>query len=147
MFRCQFNTAFIPPNNCLEFGKWELSPEDIRKDKEKKIKNSFRLKLYFKDFCKKCSPTETEIENLCPACIAEMGPLTLNQWKGVTQIMKRHNYPSLEQGDALLPFNEEGEMQTSMNQTLQFDWNYYRNMASGGRPNELPHQLGGLWAK
>ena len=37
MFRIMFNTAFIPENNVLEAGKWNLSPEDIRKDKDKKI--------------------------------------------------------------------------------------------------------------
>ena len=47
MFRLMFNTAFIPPNNVMECGKLELSPEDIRKDKGKKIPNDFKLRLYF----------------------------------------------------------------------------------------------------
>jgi hypothetical protein len=41
MFRFMFNTAFIPPDNCLSKSKMELSPEDIRKDKDKKIKKDF----------------------------------------------------------------------------------------------------------
>lgn len=51
MFRIMFNTAFIPPNNVLEQGKLELSPENLRKDKNKKLPKDFRLRLYFEDFC------------------------------------------------------------------------------------------------
>ena len=78
MFRLMFNTAFIPPDNCLELSKMELSPEDIRKDKDKKIKKDFKIRLYFKDFCKMCKPESTEVEDLCPACVAEMGQETIN---------------------------------------------------------------------
>jgi predicted amidophosphoribosyltransferase len=52
------------------------------------------LRLYFKDFCKTCRPDSTEVHNLCPACVAEMGPDTINQWREVTQIMNTHDYPS-----------------------------------------------------
>jgi hypothetical protein len=61
----------------MEFGKNELSPEDIRKDKNKKIPEDFKLKLYFKDFCKQCDSRKTPINNLCKVCIAEMGPATI----------------------------------------------------------------------
>lgn len=61
MFRVMFNTAFIPQSNCLDVGKMELSPEDIRKDKDKKIPKNFRMRIYFKDFCKRCTP-RTEID-------------------------------------------------------------------------------------
>ena len=47
MFRVMFNTAFIPQSNCLELSKMELSPEDIRKDNDKKIPRNFRVRLYF----------------------------------------------------------------------------------------------------
>lgn len=78
MFRFMFNTAFIPPDNCITKTKMELSPEDIRKDKDKKIKKNFKVKLYFKDFCKTCKPHLTEVHELCPACVAEMGSDTIN---------------------------------------------------------------------
>jgi len=94
----------------MEFSKMELSPEDIRKDKDKKISRGFKLKLYFKDFCKKCNPITTPIANLCPACVAEMGPATLNQWKSVTAIMNRHDFPTLEKGAELVPFDEPDKM-------------------------------------
>jgi hypothetical protein len=51
MFRVMFNTAFVPENNILEYGKFQLSPEDIRKDKDKKIDRNFTLRLYFEDYC------------------------------------------------------------------------------------------------
>ena len=68
-----FNTSFIPENNVLEAGKWELSPEDIRKDKDKKIPSDFKCRIYFVDFCGKCNAYDTEIDNLCANCIDEMG--------------------------------------------------------------------------
>lgn len=55
----------------------ELSPEDIRKDKDKKLARDFKLKLYFRDFCKQCNSISTPIDNLCGACIAEMGQATV----------------------------------------------------------------------
>lgn len=73
MFRIMFNTAFIPENNVLEAGKWELSPEDIRKDKDKKIPKDFKLRLYFTDFCDTCSSYDTEIKDLCEKCKEEIG--------------------------------------------------------------------------
>jgi len=84
MFRIMFNTAFIPPSNCLDLGKMELSPEDIRKDKDKKIAKDFRVRLYFKDFCKICDPSKTRIINLCGSCKTEMGQGTLDQWQAVS---------------------------------------------------------------
>ena len=77
MIRITFNTAFIPENNILEAGKWELSPEDIRKDKNKKIPKDFKLRLFFKDFCSTCNAYETDIDALCANCIDEMGLETL----------------------------------------------------------------------
>jgi aspartate carbamoyltransferase catalytic subunit len=64
-----FNTSFIPENNVLEAGKMNLSPEDIRKDKDKKIPGDFTLKIFFEDFCKTCSSYDTAIEDLCENCI------------------------------------------------------------------------------
>jgi hypothetical protein len=56
MFRLMFNTAFIPESNILECGKFQLSPEDIRKDKDKKIARDFNVKLYFENYCNDCKP-------------------------------------------------------------------------------------------
>jgi hypothetical protein len=50
--------------------------------------------------------------------------------------MDRHDFPTLEQGAELLPFEEPEVMQFSMAQKLAFDTDYYRTMASGGRKNE-----------
>lgn len=49
-------------------GKMELSPEDIRKDKGKILSQDFKVIIQFEDFCTKCNPHTTEIEELCPAC-------------------------------------------------------------------------------
>jgi hypothetical protein len=78
MFRVMFNTAFIPDSNVLELSKMELSPEDIRKDKDKKIPRNFIVRLIFADFCGECNSVTTEIENLCIACKAALGEGTLN---------------------------------------------------------------------
>ena len=46
----------------------ELSPEDIRKDKNKIIPEDFIIYIHFEDFCEVCNPYETEIEDLCEGC-------------------------------------------------------------------------------
>ena len=43
----------------------ELSPEDIRKDKNKVIPEEFIVYIHFEDFCTVCNPYETEIDDLC----------------------------------------------------------------------------------
>jgi len=63
-----FNTAFIQNGNYIMAGKMELSPEDIRKDKGKILSQDFKVIIQFEDFCTKCNPHTTEIEELCPAC-------------------------------------------------------------------------------
>ena len=65
MFRIMFNTAFISSGNYIKAGKMELSPEDIRKDKNKVIPKDFIIYIHFEDFCNTCNPYETEIEDLC----------------------------------------------------------------------------------
>jgi hypothetical protein len=43
----------------------ELSPEDIRKDKNKIIPEDLIVYIHFEDFCNVCNPYETELEDLC----------------------------------------------------------------------------------
>lgn len=81
MFRIMFNTAFISSGNYIKAGKMELSPEDIRKDKNKVIPKDFIIYIHFEDFCNVCNPYETEIEDLCEACKNEIGDDTLNEWR------------------------------------------------------------------
>ena len=76
----------------------ELSPEDIRKDKGKILPPDFKIYIKFEDFCEKCNPHTTEIENLCQTCGKELGEKTIDQWKEVKQITSEHSYPSLQQG-------------------------------------------------
>jgi len=52
----------------------ELSPEDIRKDNGKIIPNDFKIYIFFEDFCDVCNPYTTELANLCPKCVKELGP-------------------------------------------------------------------------
>ena len=65
----------------------ELSPEDIRKDKNKIIPADFIIYIHFEDFCTECNPYETEIEDLCQMCKTEIGEDTLNEWRLVKQVM------------------------------------------------------------
>ena len=51
----------------------ELSPEDIRKDKGKIIPDDFIVYIFFEDFCNRCSPFDTEINDLCEKCTNEIG--------------------------------------------------------------------------
>ena len=73
MFRIMFNTSFIQNGNYIVAGKMELSPEDIRKDKEK-LANDFRVYIFFEDFCTTCNSYKTELNNLCRRCRDELGP-------------------------------------------------------------------------
>jgi len=73
MFRIMFNTSFIQNGNYIVAGKMELSPEDIRKDKEKLAKD-FRVYIFFEDFCTDCNSYKTELNNLCRYCRDELGP-------------------------------------------------------------------------
>lgn len=73
MFRIMFNTSFIQNGNYIVAGKMELSPEDIRKDKEKLAKD-FRVYIFFEDFCTDCNSYKTELNNLCRRCRDELGP-------------------------------------------------------------------------
>jgi hypothetical protein len=78
-----FNTAFIQRGNYIKAGKMELSPEDIRKDKDKIIPKDFIVYIHFDDLCTKCSPYETEIEDLCAECKECIGEATLDEWRTV----------------------------------------------------------------
>ena len=46
----------------------ELSPEDIRKDKNKVIPEDFIVYIHFENVCNNCDPYQTEIEDLCQGC-------------------------------------------------------------------------------
>jgi len=71
----------------------ELSPEDIRKDKNKIVPEDLIVYIHFEDFCSICNPYETEIEDLCAACVNEIGEDTLNEWRQVRQVIAEHDYP------------------------------------------------------
>lgn len=64
-----------------------------------------------------------------------MGQGTIDQWQAVTDIIKRHDFPSPEQGHTLVPFTETKEMNTALDIGLTFDTDYYRDTASGGNPH------------
>lgn len=48
--RIAFNTAFIPINNSLNFTKYTVSPDSLKKDKT--VSDDFMIKLIFDDYCK-----------------------------------------------------------------------------------------------
>jgi hypothetical protein len=98
IFRIMFNTAFIQRGNYIKAGKMELSPEDIRKDKNKVIPEDLIVYIHFEDFCDVCNPYETEIEDLCQNCVEEIGQETLNEWRSAKQIMTEHDFPNRERG-------------------------------------------------
>jgi len=52
LFRIMFNTAFIKsPDGFIQANKTELSPEDIRKDKDSILPKDFGITIFFDDFC------------------------------------------------------------------------------------------------
>ena len=104
----------------------ELSPEDIRKDKNRVIPENFIVYIHFEDFCNICNPYETEIEDLCQRCRTEIGEETIHEWQTVKQIMAQHDFPDQETGRRLLPNVDPQLMETTMNKELQFNPNYYR---------------------
>ena len=98
----------------LELTGMELSPEDTRKDRGGKIDQSFVIKIYFSEYCTECKPSSTPMRDLCDQCIEEMGEETFKQWLEATEITNRHDYPTIEQGQALLPFYEHEDMAKAM---------------------------------
>lgn len=74
----------------------ELSPEDIRKDKNKIIPEDFIIYIHFEDFCHVCNPYETELEDLCDKCKHEIGEATLKEWRLVKSVMSEHDFPNAE---------------------------------------------------
>ena len=75
----------------------ELSPEDIRKDKNKVIPEDFIVYIHFENVCSNCDPYQTEIEDLCQGCKNLIGEATLNEWRQVRDIMYNHDFPSAEE--------------------------------------------------
>ena len=104
----------------------ELSPEDIRKDKDKIIPADFIVYIHFEDHCNKCSPYETEIEDLCQDCVQIIGQDTLNEWRAVKKIMTDHDFPSRDIAHKMLPNVDPNLMQTTLATQLKFNPNYYR---------------------
>ena len=98
-----FNTAFIQRGNYIKAGKMELSPEDIRKDKNKIIPEDFIVYIFFEDVCDVCNPYQTEIEDLCASCKTVIGEETLNEWRMVKSVMSEHDFPGAEQAQQMLP--------------------------------------------
>ena len=66
--------------NCthIENGGYHLSffmsPEDIRKDKDKVLHPDFKIYIFFDDICLDCNPHTTEIKDLCFNCKKVIGP-------------------------------------------------------------------------
>ena len=100
--RIMFNTSFIQNGNYIKAGKMELSPEDIRKDKGKILPKEFKIYIFFDWFCDNCRPDKTEIEELCPECVKELGPSIINEWRDVRNIISSHDYPDREKAEVLL---------------------------------------------
>ena len=96
--RIMFNTAFLQNGNYICAGKMQLSPEDIRKDKDKILPKDFKIYIFFEDFCQKCNPHKTEIADICAKCKNELGPQIIQQWTEVKKITDAHCYPTVEQG-------------------------------------------------
>ena len=104
----------------------ELSPEDIRKDKGKIIPSDFIVYIHFEDFCTRCNPYETELEDLCSGCKEIIGEDTLNEWRLVKNIMENHDFPNAEIAHNMLPNVDPELMRTTLEKELQFNPNYYR---------------------
>jgi hypothetical protein len=104
LFRIMFNTAFIKKGDegYLQASKMELSPEDIRKDKGSIIPNDFKITIFFDDFCKKCHPETTEIEELCETCKQQLGPEEIEDWIKTREILKKHDFPNRQQAEHAL---------------------------------------------
>ena len=115
----------------------ELSPEDIRKDGGKILPQDFRIYIFFDDFCTVCNPYETELEDLCEMCKNEIGPEILKQWFDVREICLKHNFPSMLDGQRLLPFDDQDVIRDLLSRRLQFNPDYYRIQ----NPKELHHQM------
>ena len=105
-----FNTSFIQNGNYIHAGKMELSPEDIRKDKGKILPNDFKVYIFFDDFCDKCNPYTTEINDLCQVCSTELGPQIIEEWKTCKRVIDQHSYPDMIEGQRLLPGVNHDEM-------------------------------------
>ena len=104
----------------------ELSPEDVRKDKGKIIPNDFVIYLQFEDFCQVCNPHKTEISDICPVCVKELGPEIIGSWESVKAITDAHTYPSLEQGRKLLSGVSDERYNELLKRELKFNTDYYR---------------------
>lgn len=81
----------------------QLSPEDIRKDKGKILPKDFLIYIFFDDFCFDCNHYTTEIADLCPKCVKELGPDIIDQWTEVKSITDKHFFPTQEMGRKMLP--------------------------------------------
>lgn len=121
-----FNTGFIQQGNYIFAGKMELSPEDIRKDKGKQIPTDFKVFIFFDNFCNKCTPEGTEIEDLCESCRKELGPEIIRDWIGVRDIIYNHDNPDRKAAEKMLPGVDPVLEKETLGRKLLFNPVYYR---------------------
>ena len=82
---CRFalNTSFIQ-QNIYEFTKTTVDPDAVQKDQ--RIHNAFKIKLYFRDVCLKgCEPT-MPLDDLCKRCLQLMGD-EVKTWRIIKTIL------------------------------------------------------------
>ena len=92
----------------------ELSPEDIRKDKNKVIPAEFLVYLTFEDVFIDSNPYETEIEDLSPQCQETIGEATLNEWRTAKEIIANHDFPDEARARQMLPNVDENLLQSRL---------------------------------
>ncbi|KAL4497259.1 hypothetical protein ABPG72_011194 [Tetrahymena utriculariae] len=103
MLRVSFNTAFIKPDNLLEFGLSELSPSQIFKDE--RFSKQFFIKIIFGDYCK-CN-CYTPFDKKCAGCKLELDK-EKDSWSTIYNIIAHYQKPSAEEQTDLL-FGKEPE--------------------------------------
>ena len=86
--RIQFNTSFIT-GNYISAGKLQLSPEDLRKNKQ--VPDELQVDLQLEPICKICHPQITEINELCNACRGAIGDDVIGNWTIIKGIIDNHS--------------------------------------------------------
>ncbi len=59
-------------------------------------------------------------------CKDELGPEILKMWREVKEICDNHDYPSLLEGQQLLPDVDQDYLRETLEKNLQFNPDYYR---------------------
>lgn len=127
LFRIMFNTAFIKSNDgFINATKMELSPEDIRKDKNSILPQDFSITIFFDDFCTTCNSERTPILELCDACKQQLGEAEINDWLRTTEILHAHDFPDRITCQKILkPISDELEA-AHLAKPLQYNPEMYR---------------------